>query len=223
MIGFTSPISVNGRSSAVLVSSDDWSNVQDPVQRRRIQNRVAQRTYRKWGRCAQRWSAHTWTGRKIKEKLQELESRRSGSSDRGAKTTDVPAIKPTSVSQPASATPASSPSARLQLESAQEYDPALWQQRSEAASNALLPVSYSMMTPPGSGCDATVQNGYRALCAQCSVPLLWPGTAGSSDAGCNVWASLAGKTSGPFDEGYAVMNQVQWPEVGSVRGAGGSL
>ena len=137
MIGFASPISVNGRSRAVFMSSDDWSNVQDPIQRRRIQNRVAQRTYRKWGRCAQRWSAHTWTGRKIKEKLQELESRRSGSSDRDAKTTGVPATKPTSVIQPASATPVSSPSARPRLESAQEHNPAFWQQHSEATPNVL--------------------------------------------------------------------------------------
>lgn len=79
------------------------------------------------------------------------------------------------------------------------------------------------MMLPGFGRDGTAQSDYRVLCAQCSLPLLWPGIAGSSAPECNVWASLAGQTSGPFDEGYAAMSQVQWPGAGSMRGTEGNL
>lgn len=223
MTGFKSPVIADDRSRTAFVSSDDWTNVQDPVQRRKIQNRVAQRNYRKWGRCAQRWSAHTRTGRKIKAKLQELESRRGGSSDGDAKAMDVSAIEPASESRPASATPTSSPLARPKSGSMQNHSPVSWQQRPEATSTAPPPVSYSLMMLPGFGCDDTAQSGYRALCAQCSLPLPWSGTAEPSDPECNIWASLAGKASGPFDEGYAAMNQAHWPGAGSVRGAEGNL
>lgn len=38
------------QSDTTTISGDNWSNVQDASQRKRIQNRLAQRTYRKLGR-----------------------------------------------------------------------------------------------------------------------------------------------------------------------------
>lgn len=154
-------------------------------------------------------SAHTWTGRKIKSKLEELERMRSLSPDRDTKTMDVSAIKPASTARPAFSTPTSSHSAQPRFESAQRYSAGLWQQRSEAESSALPPVSCSFTMPPGFDCNDTAQSGYRALCAQCSLLFPWSGTPGSPNLKYDAWAPLASQRSGPFDEGYAAMNQAQ--------------
>ncbi|KAF2844460.1 hypothetical protein T440DRAFT_523476 [Plenodomus tracheiphilus IPT5] len=61
------------RSTTILPPADDWSEVKDPVKRRQMQNRIAQRNYR----------------RRLKKKLEDLEHRDKSNGASPSKSNDA--------------------------------------------------------------------------------------------------------------------------------------
>ena len=154
------------RPHRALPENEDWSKIRDPVERRKMQNRIAQRNYRKRRANINPHSpAKARVGKKIKQRLALLESRASSegaSSDRAS--SESGSRECFRHSEPQS-TAVSSPHELCTADLHQSRDDYLQgrsfissQQHADELLDALLPVVPSLpLTPSTSVLDAEAQ------------------------------------------------------------------
>lgn len=134
----------------------------------------------------------------------------SAALDESVKSRDASSVDSMSKSRSPSPEPALSLSARRTSEVLQTYGPGVWQQRFGITSDVQLPVPRSSIMLPSSNRDNTGQETFWTPCNQYILTEHTSSTESPRTLEYKSWNSLAGEDSGPFDEGYAAINQAQW-------------
>ena len=190
--------------------NEDWSEIRDPVERRKIQNRIAQRNYRKERAVTGLHSfAKARVGKRSKQRLALLRSRASSerTSSESDSRTDVRPCEPQS---PTNAYPHAFCTASLHPcrdSYLQRSSSASSLQHVDGLPDALPSVTPSSPPTISLAAETATRPVDRSLCAPthlstAAVCL----TAPSALDRFSPWEHHTSSDSGPFEEGYLAMN-----------------